>query len=306
MTRPSPRKLAMAAAIISASLFGVTAHGQEKSDPFKVVTTFTILADMAQNVAGDAAEVVSITKAGAEIHDYEPTPQDIVRASGADLILWNGLNLERWFEQFINNLGDMPSATLSEGIEPMSIAEGEYEGTPNPHGWMGLDNALIYVDNIRDALSKHDSDNAEIYAANAAEYKKQIRDTIEPLRKRVQSVPEDRRWLVTCEGAFSYLTRDFDLKEAYLWPINADQTGTPQQVRKVIDTVRDNDVPAVFCESTVNQAPAKQVARETGAEYGGVLYVDSLSEADGPVPTYLDLLRVDAETIAKALAPQTN
>ncbi len=306
MTRPSSRILTLAAAIASATLFAFTAHAQEKSDRFKVVTTFTILADMAQNVAGDAAEVVSITKAGAEIHGYEPTPQDIVRASDADLILWNGLNLELWFEQFVNNLGDMPSATLTQGIEPVSIAEGEYEGLPNPHGWMGLDNALVYVDNIRDALSEHDSANAETYAANAESYKQQIRDTIEPLRKRVQSVPEDRRWLVTCEGAFSYLTRDFGLKEAYLWPINADQTGTPQQVRKVIDTVRENDVPAVFCESTVNQAPAKQVARETGAEYGGVLYVDSLSEADGPVPTYLDLLRVDAETIANALAPQTN
>ena len=258
---------------------------------------------MTQNVAGDEADVVSITKPGAEIHGYQPTPQDIVRASHADLILYNGLNLERWFEQFIDNLGDMPKAILTDGIEPMSIAKGEYEGLPNPHGWMGLDNAIIYVDNIRDALSEHDPDSAEIYAANAETYKQQIRDTIGPLRDRIQAVPEARRWLVTCEGAFSYLARDFGLREAYLWPINADQTGTPQQVRSVIDTVRENDISAVFCESTVNQAPAKQVARETGATYGGVLYVDSLTLADGPVPTYLDLLRVDAQTIADALAP---
>lgn len=306
MTRPFTRFLAFAVAVASAALFAISANAKEADKPFKVVTTFTILADMARNVAGDQAEVVSITKPGAEIHGYQPTPQDIVGASDADLILWNGLNLERWFEQFVDNLGDMPSAVLTDGIEAISIAEGDYEGLANPHGWMGLDNALIYVDNIRDALSTHDPDSAEVYAANAEAYKQQIRDTVGPLRDRIQALPENRRWLVTCEGAFSYLTRDFGLKEAYLWPINADQTGTPQQVRSVIDTVRQHNVPAVFCESTVNQAPAKQVARETGAEYGGVLYVDSLSDAGGPVPTYLDLLRVDAETIANALDPRTN
>ena len=292
-------------AVIAAALMatGATAKDGKK---MKVVTTFTILQDMAQNVAGDAAEVVSITKPGAEIHGYEPTPQDIVRASKGDLILYNGLNLELWFEQFIQNLGDMPSAILTDGIEPMSIVEGEYEGRPNPHGWMGVDNAMVYVDNIRDALSEHDPDNNQTYAANAETYKQQIRDTVGPLRDRIQALPPEDRWLVTCEGAFSYLTKDFGLKEAYLWPINADQTGTPQQVRNVIDTVRKNNIPAVFCESTVNQAPAHQVARETGAKYGGVLYVDSLTEANGPVPTYLDLLRVDAQTIADAMAPETN
>lgn len=273
------------------------------ADPIKVVTTFTVLADMARNVAGDAAEVVSITRPGAEIHGYEPTPRDILRADGADLILWNGLNLELWFEQFLANLGDVPSATVSAGIDPIPIASGSYQGLPNPHAWMGLDNALIYVANIRDALIAADPENAATYAANAEAYSAQLRATLEPLREAVRALPENRRWLVTCEGAFSYLARDFGMQELYLWPMNADQMGTPQQVRAVIDGVRANAIPAVFCESTVSQAPAEQVARETGAAYGGVLYVDSLSEADGPVPTYLDLLRVTSQTIARGLAP---
>ena len=280
-----------------AAMAGVPAGAAD----FKVVTTFTVLADMAQQVGGDAAEVVSITKPGAEIHGYEPTPRDIVGAVDADLILWNGMNLELWFEQFISNLGDIPSATLTEGVEPISIGEGEYEGKPNPHAWMGLDNALIYVDNIAAAFAEHDPDNAATYAANAESYKQEIRDTITPLRDRIAQIPKDQRWLVTCEGAFSYLARDFGMKELYLWPMNADQTGTPQQVRKVIDSVRDNDIPVVFCESTVNTSPAKQVARETGAAYGGVLYVDSLSTAEGPVPSYLDLLRVTSQTVADGL-----
>ncbi|MDF1726438.1 MAG: metal ABC transporter substrate-binding protein [Sulfitobacter sp.] len=272
----------------------------------KVVTTFTVLADMAQNVAGDAADVVSITKPGAEIHGYEPTPQDIVRAYDADLILWNGLNLELWFEQFLSNLGDVPSATLSDGIEPISISSGSYAGQANPHAWMGLDNALIYIDNIAAALADQDPENAATYRANAETYKEKLRATIEPLRDAIGAIPEDRRWLVTCEGAFSYLARDFGLKELYLWPMNADQIGTPQQVRKVIDGVRENDIPVVFCESTVSTAPAEQVARETGSTFGGVLYVDSLSTADGPVPTYLDLLRVTSQTVAEGLTGRAN
>ncbi|MGB1387398.1 MAG: metal ABC transporter substrate-binding protein [Paracoccaceae bacterium] len=271
------------------------------ADKLKVVTTFTVLADMAANVAGDAADVVSVTKPGAEIHGYQPTPRDIVRASDADLILWNGLNLELWFEQFLANLGDVPSATLSDGIDPIPIASGSYEGKSNPHAWMGLDNALIYIDNIQAALSQQDPDNAATYASNADAYKARLRDTLEPLRAQVAAIPEDQRWLVTCEGAFSYLARDFGMKELYLWPMNADQVGTPQQVRAVIDGVRANNIPVVFCESTVNTKPAKQVARETGAAYGGELYVDSLSKRNGPVPTYLDLLRVTSATVARGL-----
>ncbi|MEM9319689.1 MAG: metal ABC transporter substrate-binding protein [Pseudomonadota bacterium] len=266
-------------------------------DRLVVATTFTVLADMAQNVAGDAADVVSITRPGAEIHGYEPTPRDILRASEADLILWNGMNLELWFEQFLANLGDVPSVTVSEGIDPIAIASGAYEGLPNPHAWMSLGNALIYVDNIAAALAEADPANAEVYNANAQRYAEELREAVGPLRAAMSEIPETERWLASCEGAFSYLARDFGMKELYLWPMNADQIGTPQQVRSVIDTVRTHDIPVVFCESTVSSAPAEQVARETGASFGGVLYVDSLSVEDGPVPSYLDLLRVTSETI---------
>ena len=271
------------------------------ADKIKVVTSFTVLADMVSNVAGDAATVVSITKPGAEIHNYQPTPRDIGRSRDADLVLYNGLNLELWFEKFLGRLGDVPSAVLSEGVEPMSIGSGPYDGLPNPHVWMSPSDALIYVDNIEKALSTTDPDNAAIYSTNAKEYKARIEALAEPLRQDLESIPEARRWLVTSEGAFSYLARDFKMKELYLWPINADAQGTPQQVRHVIDTVREYEIPAVFSESTVSPKPAQQVARETGSYYGGVLYVDSLSEEDGPVPTYLDLLQVTMDTVVKGL-----
>jgi len=295
------RPILLAAALAISAVLPAIAGAQTVAPEFKVATTFTVVADMVRNVAGDTAEVVSITKPGAEIHNYQPTPGDIIAASDADLVLWNGLSLELWFEQFFERLEGVPSAVLTDGIEPMPIGDGPYSGKPNPHAWMSFSDALVYVDNIRAALSQHNPSSAAIYEANAETYKAQIAAARDEIRAIIETIPEQRRWLVTSEGAFSYLARDLGLRELYLWPINADQQGTPQQVRKVIDAVRENDIPAVFSESTVSDKPARQVARETGAHYGGVLYVDSLSEADGPVPTYLDLLRVTAETIAKGL-----
>ncbi|MBP1887787.1 metal ABC transporter substrate-binding protein [Sinorhizobium mexicanum] len=291
--------LTAAAAAAAFSFVPGAALAQEK---FKAVTTFTVIADMAQNVAGDAAIVESITKPGAEIHNYQPTPRDILKAHDAKLILWNGLNLELWFEKFFQNFDEIPGVVVSDGVEPMGIAEGPYSGKPNPHAWMSPSAALIYVDNIRDAFVKFDPQNAETYKANAEAYKQKIEAAIAPIRAELEKIPAEKRWLVSSEGAFSYLIRDFGMKELYLWPINADQQGTPQQVRKVIDAVRANNIPVVFSESTISPDPAEQVARETGAKYGGVLYVDSLSEADGPVPTYIDLLRVTSETIARGLS----
>lgn len=267
-----------------------------------MVTTFTVIADIVANVAGDAASVASITKPGAEIHDYQPTPRDIVKAQKADLVVWNGMNLERWFEKFLQNVREVPSVTISDSIEPIGIGEGPYRGKPNPHAWMSPANALIYVENIRRALVKYDSANATTYNANAATYAQRIKAIDEPLRKRLAKVPQVKRWLVTSEGAFSYLARDYGFKELYLWPINADAVGTPQQIRRVIDVIREHKIPVIFSESTVSNRAARQVAKETGARYGGVLYVDSLSDANGAVPTYLKLLETTVETIAKGFA----
>ncbi len=293
------RKITMM--LLSALLTTLMATSSYAAEKFKVVTTFTVIADMVKNVAGDAAEVTSITKPGAEIHEYQPTPGDIKRAQGAQLIMANGLNLERWFERFYQHLDGVPEVIVSDGVKPIGIGEGPYNGKPNPHAWMSPDNALIYVDNIRDALVKYDPAHAETYRQNAATYKQKITAALDPLRQQIADIPEDKRWMVTSEGAFSYLARDLGMKELYLWPVNADQQGTPQQVRKVIDQVKKNAIPAVFSESTVSDKPARQVARETGAHYGGVLYVDSLSNAQGPVPTYLDLLRVTTETLAQGI-----
>ncbi|MFB9903982.1 metal ABC transporter substrate-binding protein [Allokutzneria oryzae] len=266
----------------------------------RVLTTFTVLADMARAVAGDAVSVESITKPGAEIHEYEPTPSDLRKSAGVDLVLENGLGLERWFDRFVRS-ANAKRATLSTGVEPIPIRSGQYEGKANPHAWMSPANARIYVRNIVTALTELDPGNAAVFKANAERYEAQLAEIETFLRSELGKLPPAQRALVTCEGAFSYLARDSGLREAYLWPVNSDEEGTPQQIAATVTFVRENSVPAVFCESTVNDKAQQQVARETGAKLGGTLYVDSLSEEGGPVPTYLRLLRYDAETVVAGL-----
>ena len=269
-------------------------YAEEK---IRLVTTFTIIADIAKNVAGDRVIVESITKPGVEIHNYKPTPKDVLRARKADIILWNGLNLEQWFSRFFSNVDNIPSVVISNGIKPISIFEGEYTGKPNPHAWMSTKNALVYVDNIYNALADIDPKNKEYYANNANKYSEEILKIQSKIKKKLKFIEPSKRFLVTSEGAFSYLAEDLNMQEIYLWPMNSDRQGSPQQIRKVIDTVLKNDIPVVFSESTVSDKPAKQVASETNAIYGGVLFVDSLSEKDGIVPSYLDLLDVTTDRI---------
>nr|WP_235201545.1 metal ABC transporter substrate-binding protein [Microbacterium sp. CH12i] len=265
-----------------------------------VLTTFTVLADIAQNVAGDHLRVESITKPGAEIHGYEPTPGDIRKATDADLIIDNGLNLEVWFAQFVEAF-DAPHVVASEGIKVIDITEDAYAGKPNPHAWMSPANVQRYVDNMVTAFSDLDPAHADDFAANAEAYKTELQQVQDDLSASLAALPKNERALVTCEGAFSYLARDAGLTETYIWAVNAEQQATPRQIAAVIEFVRDNDVPAVFCESTVSDRAMRQVVEATDATFGGTLYVDSLSTADGPVPTYLDLIRHDADTIIAGL-----
>ncbi len=274
------------------------------SDRPVVLTTFTVLADIAQNVAGDDVTVESITKVGAEIHGYQPTPGDVAKASRADLVLGNGLNLELWFEQFLDT-ADAPRAIVSEGVEVIDITEDAHAGKPNPHAWMSPLNVVIYVDNIVAAFSELAPEHADDFAARGAAYQEQLQQVHDEFVADLAAVPAEHRALVTCEGAFPYLARDAGLTEAYIWPVNAEREATPRQIAAAIEFVEDNDVPAVFCESTVSDKAMQQVVAASGATFGGTLYVDSLSEPDGPVPTYLDLIRHDVDTILAGLTGGT-
>ena len=280
---------------------------QNQSDSGKpeVLTTFTVLADLARNVAGDRLKVQSIVKPGSEIHGYQPTPSDIERASQADLIVENGLGLELWARKLTANAGNIPSVTLSEGMDPLLIEEDAYAGKPNPHAWMSPQRTMAYVDQLEQAFRRLDPAGAEQFSANAAAYKQQLQDLDDELRSALDAIPAERRVLVSCEGAFTYLARDYGLDEAYLWPVNAESQVTPKRMARLINTVRDRQIPAIFCESTVSDKAQRQVAAESGARFGGTFYVDSLSAAEGPAPTLLDLQRHNVALLIDGLASDT-
>ena len=293
--------IVIAILIISISLTVKKEKKEEKKEKLKIITSFTIIADITSNIAGNKAEVNSITKVGAEIHDYQPTPKDIIKAQDSDIILYNGLGLERWFKRFLYDIKDTATYIVSKGIKPISIYEGHYRDKPNPHAWMSTDNALIYIKNIRDILIKLDPKNKETYIKNAQIYSQKIIKLKKKLNSILKDIPPKEKWIVSTEGAFSYLARDLSLKELYLWPINADQQGTPRQMKALIEKIKKFNIKTIFSESTISAQPAKSIAEQTGIIYSGILYVDSLSTKEGPVPSYLDLLKVTTNTIVNAL-----
>lgn len=265
------------------------------------LSTFTIIADMVAEVGGDKVESISLTKPGAEIHGYQPTPDDLIQASKADIMFENGMNLEVWTHKLKASIPDVPVVRVSEGVQVISISEDAYAGKPNPHAWMSPEQGLIYVENIRKGLTAQAPEHAEYFAARAEAYSDKIRAIDAKLETSLSALPANNRVLVTCEGAFTYLTTDYGLEEVYLWAINSESQGSPQQVAKVIEIVKEKQIPAVFCESTVEPRIQQEVVAATGARLGGVLYVDSLSAANGPAPTYLKQLEHTADTIISGL-----
>ena len=302
------RAVSLSLAVLSLISSGCTPKSstdQSSKDKPEVLTTFTVLADLARNVAGDRLKVRSIVKPGSEIHGYQPTPSDIEQASRADLIIENGLGLELWARKFTASAGDIPTITLSDGMEPLLIAEDAYAGKPNPHAWMSPQRTMAYVDQLEQAFVQLDPAGAEQFKANAVAYKQSLQRLDQELRSSLETIPTERRVLVSCEGAFTYLASDYGLEEAYLWPVNAESQVTPKRMARLIETVRNRKIPAVFCESTVSDKAQKQVAAESGARFGGTFYVDSLSKADGPAPTLLKLQRHNVALLINGLADLT-
>ena len=269
-----------------------------------VLATFTVIADIASNIAGDRLIVKSITKPGSEIHGYQFTPSDLIKAKDADLIIENGLGLELWINKFTSSSGDIPRVTLSEGIDYLLIEEDAYAGKPNPHAWMSPKRTMQYVDNLVNAFSKIDPKGKEKFIENANIYKAKLLELDQKFRLSLSSIPAKKKILVSCEGAFSYLTNDYGLEEAYLWPVNSESQVTPKRMAKLISKVKESKVPTIFCETTVSSRAQRQVAKATGAAFGGNFFVDSLSSSDGPASTLLELQRYNLGLIIKGLAPE--
>ena len=265
-----------------------------------ILASFTVLADIIKNVSKDDFIVGSIVKPGVEVHGYQPTPSDLVKASSAFVFVDNGFGFELWAEKFVSNL-KVKRITVSEGLDPIFISEDSYKGKPNPHAWISPKRGMLYVDIIVESLSELRPSKRELFEENGRIYKDKLSKIDKEFSLFINNLNKEKRYLVSCEGAFSYLTNDYGLEEVYLWPVNAESQITPKRMARTISIVKDKNVPAVFCESTVSNESQMVVVNETGASFGGNLFVDSLSEDSGPASSYIKMLKHNLNLIKKGL-----
>ena len=265
-----------------------------------ILVSFTVLADIIKNVAKDDFIVRSITKPGIEVHGYQPTPNDLINASRAFVFVDNGFGFELWVEKFVSNL-KVRRITISDELNPIFISEDFYKGKPNPHAWISPKRGMLYVDIIVESLSELRPSKRELFEKNGKLYKNKLAKIDQEFSLFVNNLDKEKRFLVSCEGAFSYLTNDYGLEEVYLWPVNAESQITPKRMAKTISLVKNKDVPTVFCESTVSNESQMVVVNETGANFGGNLFVDSLSNDNGPASSYLRMLEHNLNLIKKGL-----
>ena len=271
----------------------------DKSNKKLLLVSFTVLEDIVKNIVGDEFDVKSITKPGMEVHGYQTTPSDLIKGSRAEVFIDNGFGFELWAEKFVSNL-KVKRITMANNLKPLFIGEDAYKGKPNPHAWISPKRGIIYVDTLSRALSELKPESKTVFKKNAEIYKNKLLEIDEDFSLFLNTLKKNQKYLVSCEGAFTYLTNDYGLKEAYLWPVNAESQITPKRMAKVINLVKTNDIPAVFCESTVSSESQLAVARETGAKFGGNFFVDSLSEKNGPASSYIDLLNHNLNLIKQA------
>ena len=271
----------------------------DKSNKKLLLVSFTVLEDIVKNIVGDEFDVKSITKPGMEVHGYQTTPSDLIKGSRAEVFIDNGFGFELWAEKFVSNL-KVKRITMANNLKPLFIGEDAYKGKPNPHAWISPKRGIIYVDTLSRALSELKPESKTVFKKNAEIYKNKLLEIDEDFSLFLNTLKKNQKYLVSCEGAFTYLTNDYGLKEAYLWPVNAESQITPKRMAKVINLVKTNDIPAVFCESTVSSESQLAVVRETGAKFGGNFFVDSLSEKNGPASSYIDLLNHNLNLIKQA------
>ncbi|MCG5541037.1 MULTISPECIES: metal ABC transporter solute-binding protein, Zn/Mn family [unclassified Halorhodospira] len=274
------------------------------AEQLRVAATFTILADLVEQVGGERVTVSSLTPVDAEVHEWELQPSNFRDLERADLVFYNGYDLEQWMRQVRATAGDgVPVIAVAErsGHATLPIRTGDFEGDPDPHLWMDPRAVEGYVDAIRDALIELDPEGKNVYRDNAAAYRDELEALYEELKERLEAVPEGRRFLVTSEAAFPYFADAFGFEHDGIWGTNAEQEGSPRQIMRVIDRVCEWQPAAVFWESTISDRHVRSVADETGTEIAGPLYVDSLSGPGGPAASYLQLMRHNATTIVRAL-----
>lgn len=285
-----------------------SSSANEKGNKIQVVTTYSIIYDIVRNVGGDRVEIHSLAPIGSNPHEYDPLPMDVQKTTDADVVFYNGLNLEAgnsWFEKLMDTAGksgdEAPVFALSKGVEPMFLTTEGKEGEEDPHAWLDVQNGIKYAENARDAFIKIDPDHAEEYEENAEAYIGELEALHEDAIDRYSEIPKDKRILVTSEGAFKYFSQAYDFQAEYIWEINQENQGTPKQITRVLDIIEAQNIEGLFLETSIDPRSMEMVSRETGVEIKGKVFTDSIGKPGEDGDTYIKMMEWNIDTILNGL-----
>ena len=289
---------------------GSQATDKEQENQLTVVATNSILADMAKEIGKEHVIVHSIVPVGTDPHEHEVLPEDIKKASDADVILYNGLNLETgngWFMNLMETAKKVEGKdyfAVSKKVTPLYLAKGATKTQADPHAWLDLSNGMKYVEEITRILSEKDEDNQKEYEKNSKVYIEQLKKLDQQAKDSLGSIEEDKRLLVTSEGAFKYFSKAYDVPAAYIWEINTESQGTPEQMKTIINQVRDSNVPVLFVETSVDPRSMERVAKETGLTIYDKLYTDSIDKKGEKGDSYYKMMQWNIQTIHDGLSQE--
>jgi zinc/manganese transport system substrate-binding protein len=276
--------------------------------PVKAIASFSILADFVRNVGAGRVDVAALVGPNGNAHVYAPSPSDAKKVANAGIVFVNGLGFEGWLDRLVKASGTTaPVVVASKGIKPIERsgepgAAHEHEhGRADPHAWQSVTNAKIYVANIRDALAALDADGKAVYEANADAYLSKLDALDREVRDVVARIPTDRRRVITSHNAFGYFDAAYGIRFMAPQGVSTESEASARDVAGIITQIRREKAAAVFLENVTDPRLMRQIATETGAKIGGLLYSDALTDQSGDAPTYIDLIRYNVKQLASAL-----
>ena len=280
----------------------------EADGKVQVVTTYSIVYDIVKNVGGDLVDIHSLAPIGSNPHEYDPLPEDVKKTTDADAVFYNGLNLEAgnsWFNKLMETAGkdgeDAPVFLMSDRVDAKYLTSEGNEGEEDPHAWLDIRNGIKYAENARDGLIKVDPENKEVYEQNAEKYIAELEKLHNDAKEKFNEIPEEQRVLVTSEGAFKYFSEAYGFKAEYIWEINQENQGTPDQITRIVDIINDKAITGLFLETSIDARSMEAVSTETGVPIMGKVFTDSLAEPGEEGDTYISMMEWNVNTISEGL-----
>jgi len=292
-------------------LFACSGQKNSSSDSskLKVVATNSIIADITKNIAGDKIDLHSIVPVGKDPHEYEPLPEDVKKTSQADLIFYNGINLETggnaWFTKLVKNANKEENKdyyAVSDGVEVIYLEGQSEKGKEDPHAWLNLENGIIYAQNIAKRLIEKDPDNKDTYEKNLKAYVEKLTALDKEAKEKFNNIPEEKKMIVTSEGCFKYFSKAYNVPSAYIWEINTEEEGTPDQIKTLVEKLRKTKVPSLFVESSVDERPMKTVSKDTNIPIYAKIFTDSVAEEGEEGDSYYSMMKYNLDKISEGLA----